>query len=156
MPGQGWREQRDRDPARMDGGEESGHVVNTLWRQDRYPIPRLGDLLQAGADRTDPRPQLIPAELIDAPVRVFCVVDESVRRTVAECFSILIEKRGQRDAVGQDDRAIGKNVVVDVSQGRLSTTNQGGGPTHAQRIKALPGLPLYRVGVSRVTMGQQL
>ena len=135
VPGQGRREQRDRDPARVDRAEEGGHIVKAVWRQDRHPITGLGDLLQARADRTDPRPQLIPAELDDAPVLFFRVVDELVRRAVAVRGAVLIEKLGHRRVIRQDDRAVGKNVVVDVGHCWLSSTNQGGVLTHAQRIK---------------------
>ena len=62
----------------MDGTKETGHIVETLGSQDRDPIARPGDLLQTGADRADPRPQLIPSELDGLTILILRIVDEAV------------------------------------------------------------------------------
>ena len=130
VPGQSWRKQRDRNVAGVDGAKEGRHILDTLRRHDRHPVPWFGDLLEAGADRTDLRPHVIPAQLNDAPVGVVRVVDEAIRRTLAECCPVLVEKRGQRYAVWHDDRAVGQNVIIDVGYGRLNNTVRQGAPSH--------------------------
>jgi hypothetical protein len=84
----------------MDGTEESRHIINALGRQNRYPTPRRGDLLQAGADLADQRIQRVPADLDGPPLLVLRVVDEAVRRTVTERSSIAFEIRRQGQALG--------------------------------------------------------
>ena len=97
--------------------EETRHIVEALWRQDRHPIPGLGDLLQTGADRADPRPQLVPAELDGPPVLVLRVVDEAVRRAVTVLGSVAIEIRRQRHALGHHDPAAADSVSARIARG---------------------------------------
>ena len=114
----------------MDGTEESRHIINALGRQNRYPIPRPGDLLQAGADGADQRIQRIPANLDGPPLLVLRVVDEAVRRTVTERSSIAFEIRRQRQALGHHDRPTADSVTVRVARDGRDVV-QPMIPTHA-------------------------
>src|ERR1700691_4494087 len=114
----------------MDGTEESRHIVETLRRKDRHPIAGRGDLLQAGADRADPRPQLIPSKLEYPPILVLRVVDEAVRQIVTELISVALEIRRQRHALGNQDRSAAERASVQVARGRRVNIVQQLIPTH--------------------------
>ena len=112
VAGQLGGEEGNRDVSGLNGGEESDDVVQTLRRQDRHAITRLGDLLQAGADRAHPGVQLQPAQFQCDTVIVAGEVQVAVGGGGAEFGDVVCEVGEQGGAGRKVDRALGVEIIL--------------------------------------------
>ncbi|SLC84454.1 Uncharacterised protein [Mycobacteroides abscessus subsp. massiliense] len=96
MAGQLGGEQRHRDVPGLDGREKPDHIVQALRRQNRHPVPRRRDLLQAGPYRPHPDVELIPAQLDRHAVVIAGEVQVPVGRGGTELGDIALKVGQQR------------------------------------------------------------
>ena len=93
-------EQRHRDGARVDRGEEGDDVVEALRREDRDPVAGLGHLLQPRRDRAQPVAELAPGQLVRLTVALARIVDVAVRQLVRVVPGVLLDVIHQRAILG--------------------------------------------------------
>ncbi|PQM46228.1 hypothetical protein C1Y40_03595 [Mycobacterium talmoniae] len=87
-------EQRDGDVSGVDGREKANDVVDTLGRQDRHPVTRLGHLLQPRRGCPQPGPERGPGQFDDLAVALAGVVQIAIRRGVPERGDMTIQVGG--------------------------------------------------------------
>ena len=113
-------EQRDGHGARLDRGEETGDVVQTLRSQDRHPIPSGSEPLDLRADGAHPRPEPAPGQLVGDSVLRAGVVQVAIRHGVADVGDVAFDKRDQGDRRRQRDVACAVENVLDLPETLLS------------------------------------
>jgi hypothetical protein len=110
------REQRHRDGARLDRGEEPGDVVEALWGEDRHPVPSRGDTLHARANGPHPATELGPGQFDGLSVDGAGEVQVAKGHGVTHMRDVAVDERYQRDAWWQLDAALGIEAVLDLQQ----------------------------------------
>ncbi|SLE28234.1 Uncharacterised protein [Mycobacteroides abscessus subsp. massiliense] len=96
VTGQLGGEQRHRDVPGLDGREKPDHIIQALRRQNRHPVPRRRDLLQAGPYRPHPGIELVPAQLDRHAVVITGEVEVPVGRGGTELGDIALKVGQQR------------------------------------------------------------
>ena len=97
------REQRHRDVAGIQGGEEPDHVLERLRREDRNTVTGLGDLLQACGNSAQALAELRPGQVLCFAVALAAVVDETVSERVGLLTYVLLDVVDKRCFLGERD-----------------------------------------------------
>ncbi|SKI98455.1 Uncharacterised protein [Mycobacteroides abscessus subsp. massiliense] len=112
MAGQLGGEQRHRDVPGLDGREKPDHIIQALRRQNRHPVPRRRDLLQAGPYRPHPGIELIPAQLDRHAIVITGEVEVPVGRGGTELGDIALKVGQQRRPGRQIDQTVDVEIIL--------------------------------------------
>ena len=117
-------EQRHRDGARLDRGEESGDVIETLWSEYRHPVSTRRGLLYLCSDGPHPPAEFRPGQFDRTPLRRPGVVQIAIGDGITHVRDVAVDKRNERDAGRQNDFARGVQAVLDLQQPRVISESE--------------------------------
>ena len=97
----------------VEGAEERDEVIEALRAQDRHPVTRLGDLLQAGADGAVACTEVGPVQLVLDAVALGGEVQESVGELVSTHLGPSLDVTDQVAVVRKHDQSVFEERVME-------------------------------------------